>query len=232
MNHFELITPTHELVKIFSSFWTSAPIATSVKLFEDDEEIDLSKYIGQFKEYGEKDKIIIGMMNLTEFLEEINSVYHTRVSGIDKIVKKLNGLGFNSKDDLAKMIKPGEMTLPGFVAYCKDATGNYTYSFASKVFSFIDEDKYPIIDSFVATLLKTYKYDGKISRSKWGDYSQYINNYNAFKKHFGLTDLSFKEIDKFLWTYAKILSDYWSDMGVLSYEPVAFDTSSIKDIDI
>ncbi len=159
-------------------------------------------------------------------------MYHTRVSGIDAIVKKLKGLGSDSKDGLAKKIKNGEMTLPKFVAYCKEATGIYTYSFASKVFSFIDEDKYPIIDSFVATLLETYEYDGKIAKSKWGDYSRYIENYNAFKRHFGLTDLSFKKIDKFLWTYAKVMLDYWADLGVLSYEPVAFDTRSLKGITV
>ena len=230
MTKMKLITPTCERVEIFNSFWTPTPFSTVEKLFEDEEKIDLSKYLGQFREYGEIDKVITEKSDLREFLEEINSVYHTRVSGTDSIVKKLKGLGINSKDDLAEKIRNGELALPEFVACCKDATGNYAYSFASKVFSFIDENAYPIIDSFVATLLETYEYDGKTAKSKWGDYSQYVDNYNASKRQFGLTGLSFKKIDKFLWTYAKILSDYWSDLGVLSYEPVAFDTKTLNGI--
>ncbi len=234
MNRFNLITPTRELIDIFDSFWTDFPITTVIKLFENDEEIDIKNYIdkGGFKAYGKKDTEINNIQDLQDFLKEINRVYHTRISGIEKIVKRLNKLDINDKDSLSKKIKNSELVLPQFVAFCKAETGNYTYSFATKVFSFIDEDKYPIIDSFVATLLETYEYDEKIARSKWGNYSQYINNYNAFKRNFGLTDLSFKKIDKFLWTYAKVMLDYWADLGVLSYEPVAFDTRSLKGITV
>lgn len=228
MQKMKLISPTREIVANFNSFWTDKPINTIVKLFEEDDEIDISNYIVQFKEYGEEDKKIVDKKNLKEFLEKINSVYHTRVSGIDRLAKELKELGINSKDNLAEKINCGEMTLPQFVSCCKAATGNYTYSFASKVFSFINADEYPIIDSFVATLLDTYEYDDKIPKSKWGDYSKFIENYNSFKKHFGLTSLSFKDVDKFLWTYAKILLDYWADLGVLSYEPVSFDSKTIS----
>lgn len=230
MSQMKLINPTCDIIEVFNSFWTQEPISTVGKLFEDDEEIDLSKYICQFKEYGEKDTEIEEEQNLKNFLEKINSVYHTRVSGIDSVLEKLEGLGINSKEKLAKKINEGEIDLIKFVVCCKEATGNYTYSFASKVFSFINEEEYPIIDSFVVSLLDNYKYDGKIAKSKWGNYSLYVDNYNAFKRHFGLTNESFKKLDKFLWTYAKILLDYWSDLGVLSYESVAFDPKTIKGI--
>ncbi|MCR4716625.1 MAG: hypothetical protein K5656_05550, partial [Lachnospiraceae bacterium] len=220
MEKMELITPNCDIVDIFNSFWTDEPKTTLVKLFKDDVEVDISKYITQFKEYGSKDDDIIGQQGLLEYLNAINSVYHTRVSGIESIVKELESQGIDSKLRLEETIKNGEMSLPTFVKYCQKVTGKYTYSFASKVFSFVDEKNYPIIDSFVATLLDTYEYEGKISKSKWGNYSQYINNYNAFRNHFGLTKKTYKDIDKFLWTYAKILSDYWSDLGVLSYEAV------------
>ncbi len=232
MIRIKLVTPTRELVEVFNSFWTSVPVTTVVKLFEDDDDIDISKYIEQFKKYDGEDKKIVEEEELQEFLEKINSVYHTRVSGIDLIVKKLKEQGIDNKDNFTKRIKDGELTLPKFVAFCKEATGKYPYSFASKVFSFIAEEKYPIIDSFVATLLNAYEYDRKKAKSTWGDYSQYIDNYIEFMRHFGIEGLSFKKVDKFLWTYAKILSDYWSDMGVLSYEPVAFDTKSLNGIDL
>lgn len=228
----KLISPTADLVTVFNSFWTDSPLSTTGKLFEEDDEIDLSKYIGQFKAYGKKDSEIYEEQNLQAFLEKINSVYHARVSGIASIVKKLGEQGINSKQSLTTKIHNGEMNLPIFVAHCKAATGKYTYSFASKVFSFIDAERYPIIDSFVATLLAAYEYDEKIEKSKWGDYAQYIKNYNAFKKHFELSEFSFKEVDKFLWTYAKILLDYWADIGVLSYDPVPFDPKTINGVGV
>ncbi len=235
MNEMKLITPTCELVDVFNSFWTSKPKTTIVKLFENDGEEDIKKYIekGKFKDYEGKDDEIKKTQDLQKFLERINGVYHTRISGkkpIEDIKTMLEKVGINNKCCLVKRIKNGELSLPTFVGYCKEATGQYTYSFASKVFSFIDEDKYPIIDSFVATLLNAYEYDKKINKSEWGDYSQYVNNYYYFKRQFELEELSFKKIDKFLWTYAKILSYYWSDLGVLSYQPIAFDPKSLNGI--
>ncbi len=228
MTKIQLITPTREIISDFNSFWTSKPNTTTIKLFANDDAIDINRFIakGRFKEYGDQDDEICKTQDLMEFLKKINSLYHTRVSKIDVIIEKLRILGITDKNSFEEKIKNVEMTLPKFVGCCKEATGKYTYSFASKVFSFIDEEKYPIIDSFVATMLEKYEYKGKIDKSKWGDYSQYIENYNAFKNHYEITDLSFKKIDKFLWTYAKILSDYWTDFGVLKYKPVFFDTKT------
>ena len=45
MKRMKLISPTPEFVNIFNSYWTPDPITTIVKVFEDDDEIDLTKYI-------------------------------------------------------------------------------------------------------------------------------------------------------------------------------------------
>ena len=146
---------------------------------------------------------------------------------VESVVVSENGIA--DKNDLKTRINSGEFPLTSFVKISKAATGKYTYSFASKVYSFINEEKFPIIDSFVVTILSQYDYAGKILRTKWGDYSKFIKNYSAFKNAYNLTNKSFKEIDRFIWTYGKILSDYWADMGVLSFDPVPFDKGTIAE---
>ena len=222
-----LIRPTQEIVNTYNSFWTPNPITTELALFDDDLKIDVNKYIKQFNSFEALDKEIHNKDEIEEFFKAINDSYHTRVlGGVSQIVKELASIGINNKTELSAQVKKGLITLPKFVEICKKATGNYTYSFATKVFSFIDH-KYPIVDSYVVTVLDAYEYKGKISKSKWGNYSKYVENYKAFKEHFGLNG-SCKEIDKFLWTYGKILDDYWTDMGVLRFESVSFEAKSIE----
>ena len=225
-----LIRPTQEIVNTFNSFWTPNPITTELALFDDELKIDVREYIKQFKGFEALDEKIQQKQEIEEFFKAINDSYHTRVlGGVSEIAKKLASVGINNKSDLSKEVEEGSITLPKFVRICKEATGNYTYSFATKVFSFIDHE-YPIVDSFVVTVLGTYEYNGKIPKSKWGDYSEYVKNYKAFKEYFGLKNLSCKRIDKFLWTYGKILDDYWTDIGVLRFDSISFDTKSLQTI--
>ena len=135
------------------------------------------------------------------------------------------------KKEFEKIVKNERITLPTFVKICKEETLKYQYSFATKVFSFIDRDNYPILDSYVVTMLEAYNcYNyGMISKSKWGNYNEYKKNYNKFVNKFNLKK-NFKEIDKFLWTYAKILEWYWEEeIGVLRFESVSFDKKTIQE---
>ena len=225
----QLLTPNPELVDIFNSFWPNPPAQLCMKLFEDGEEIDISDYIPQFSDYSTKDALINIHKNVLDFLEQINSTYSTRVNDVFKINQKLREIGILDKNTFKSFVSEGRLSLPEFVNLCKQATGKYTYSYATKVFSFIDPSRFPIIDSFVVTMLSEYDYegDGKTLRTKWGDYSAFKANYDCFMRAFGLENYTYKQIDRFLWTYGKILSDYWSNMGVLSFESVAFDANTI-----
>ena len=224
----KLITPSIEVVETFNKFWTPNPLKTTIQLFENGDLIDVSNYIGEFSGFEKCDKDIINAGDMESFLKNINDTYHTRVTGISQLVLKLAARDIHDKNALKSCIKKKELTLPQFVKICKETTGDYTYSFATKVFSFLDAN-YPIVDSIVATLLDEYEYEGKISpRSKWGDYSLYIDNYEKFKHAFGLDELSSKKIDKFLWTYGKIIDAYWIDMGVLRFSPVSFNPKTIE----
>ena len=225
----KLITPSIEVVETFNEFWTSNPSKTTIQLFEKGDLIDVKNYISEFSDFENGDNDIRNTGDMESFLKKINDTYHTRVTGISQLVLKLADKDIHDKNDLKRCIKEEKLTLPQFVKICKETTGDYTYSFATKVFSFLDEKKYPIVDSIVATLLDEYEYEGKISpRSKWGDYSLYIANYNSFKCEFGLDKLSNKKIDKFLWTYGKIIDAYWIDMGVLRFSAVSFNPKTIE----
>ena len=93
------------------------------------------------------------------------------------------------------------------------------YSFASKYCSWHMPDAYPICDSVVDNLLWEYQRLDRFSDYRrgdlWNDYSSYKRAIEDFRKHYGLTDFSFKELDKFLWSYGK---DYYSQAEVASVE--------------
>ncbi len=237
MNNTEwkLIRPSADAVEIFNAFWTENPTKTKVQLFDGGEFVDVKKegFIDDFLDYEEKDNAILQEDNLYDFLVNINKTYHTRVTGIKNLVEELKKRGINTTSDLKTQI-PNGLSFLDFMKMCKITTKSYTYSFATKVFSFIDET-YPIVDSIVATLLDEYQNSNKypecsyegLPKSKWGDYKSYMDNYEAFKKAFKIERLSSKQVDKFLWTYGKLINAYWQKMGVLRFSPISFDPKTI-----
>jgi hypothetical protein len=67
-------------------------------------------------------------------------------------------------------------------------------------------EKYPIYDSYIAWLLKKYKKEFHFSNfndETLRDYSEFIRVLNDFKTYFGLNEFSYKQLDQFLWMYAK-----------------------------
>jgi hypothetical protein len=82
------------------------------------------------------------------------------------------------------------------------------FSFASKYCSWHDRDNYPIYDSFVDALLRTYRRKDKFMIFKNTDlrrYASFKRIVSAFREYYGLQRLSFKELDKFLWLYGREL---------------------------
>ena len=82
------------------------------------------------------------------------------------------------------------------------------YSFATKYCSWHRPDEYPIYDSLVERLLWAYRKEHTFAdfrRSDLQDYQTYRQVVSAFKQYFGLNQVSFKELDKFLWYTSKDL---------------------------
>ena len=68
-------------------------------------------------------------------------------------------------------------------------------------------DAYPIYDSFVDRLLWEYQRLDRFSAFKrndmWSDYLKYRQIIEDYRQFYGLTEFSFKQLDKFLWQYGK-----------------------------
>ena len=157
--------------------------------------------------------------NLEEFFKILNGKYHTRLK-TEKIADKLTW------DELTSM------SVDEFVKRCYEKTGRRAYSFATKVFNFIDGNKYPILDSYVVTLLERYLNDwekkqceqDKIiwNKKDWDTYDKYQRAYDDFRDKYQLKELSYKKTDVFLWAYGSAIQKYWKDIGVLSFESVSY----------
>ncbi len=67
---------------------------------------------------------------------------------------------------------------------------------------------YPIFDGVVSKLINEYQRLDEFSEFFWQnelsrDYLKFKRTIEAFQQKYGLTDFSYKELDKFLWVYGK-----------------------------
>ncbi len=214
-----LVTPSEGIVKQYCSFWglcnSAEKIDWQIPLFKG-VKADIRQYINEdeFKSFGEKDNDIKTSVESNDFpavLTKINSVYHTRL----KVTAIASATTF---DDVRNM------SIDEFVDLCKRQTGVNAYSFATKLFSFIDGTKYPIMDSYVATLLEYYltKKGIAVAKTDWGNYGEFKKAYAKFVDNYGLTGLTYKQLDIFFWTYGKVIHKYWKEAGVLSFETIPY----------
>lgn len=212
---YEFIEPTNEIIEYFNTLWTKESEENiAVQLYKNGEVIPFKN---TYRTNKEKDKNISTALDnsIVDFFILINTTYHTRIANIKELSKKL-AVRYKSKEDFKD--------IDSFINDCKECGGRYEYSFATKVFSFVDGENYPILDSYVSTLLMTYikLKDSNVKKGSWGDYNTYKQAYELFRQKYGINK-SFKEIDVFLWTYANLLQRYWEEqLGVLSFESVQY----------
>lgn len=85
------------------------------------------------------------------------------------------------------------------------------YSFATKYCSWrLPNYDIPIVDSYVKALLYRFNkiegYTDNFAQDKLNDYKSYCAIYREFVEKNGLEDTRYKDIDKYLWQYAKNVS--------------------------
>jgi hypothetical protein len=89
----------------------------------------------------------------------------------------------------------------------KDGKIRRNYSFATKYCSWHVPDAYPIFDSVVGRLLGEYQRLDRFAAYTWQheltEYATFKAAVEAFQQHYDLGAFSFKELDKFLWSYGK-----------------------------
>lgn len=208
----KLIIPTKEMVQKYVSYWEKPnennASTYDIQLFNDGENVNVREYWGKrYCRNFNKDELIKKRWQegkVKEFLRLINSTYSTRVSNLDKV-------------ELENVRLEG-MSMSSFIACVKKESKRKEYSFATKVFNFIHPTEYPIIDSLSVTLLWLYLSEKlnraelmDYSRNNWGSYRSYKEAYDKFIDIYQLNDLSYKEIDIFLWTYGVVLKKYCNE---------------------
>ncbi len=221
---FNLVIPDAELVDRYNRLWNGEETDTMFVIFDGKGPVNITGYLPKnFASYKQKDGVIEKCYekgDIKAFFENINSTYHTRLSS-DNInsISSIEKSWFTSNgvDEL--------------VMLCKDRINVNAYSFSTKVFSFIYPNKFPIMDSMVSTLLwyymgEDYKIE-KRRKSVWGNYNEYCRAYKMFMDSTdSLKQKTFKQMDIFMWTYANVISDYWSEWckeeGIISFSPIAY----------
>ena len=225
MGKYALVKPTEKLVEQYNDIWRGKKSDGEqlsegdyrIQIFEDIC-VDIRDYLPkEIKTLSKDDKKIqyyLEKKDVANLFSEINRIYHTwlKPEEIERIAE-----GWSLSDTTK--------TVDDLVMHSQKKAGKYAYSFATKVFNFIDPDTYPIMDKYVVNMLKAYNIKGI---SNWGDYQKYIEAYDEFKKRYSLDKFSYKRIDEFLWTYGKLIQRYWKKEGVLLFDSTVWFEPKIK----
>lgn len=130
----------------------------------------------------------------------INQIYNTNIFDVYQLSKDILNIGID------KYIAEGDTNLVYKIANSyKISRNKYCYSFATKYCNFHNE-VFPIYDSIVEAVLYQYMLKDKFSKFKkfeLRDYNKFINVLVDFKNFYKLDNISYKDLDKFLWQYGK-----------------------------
>ena len=133
----------------------------------------------------------------------LNGLYNTNVFAV---VDMAYNIQEQSPDDL---LRNGSAEVVDKIAHLtiRGKTRRH-YSFATKYCSWHYPEMYPIYDNLVERLIWNYRKQFNFEifqRSDLVNYERYRNILRSFISYFSLQDFTFKEIDRFLWSYAKEL---------------------------
>lgn len=134
----------------------------------------------------------------------LNSLYNTNVYAVVDMAKHIQSL------EIDRDLAVGSPLVVDCIAKLtiRESTRRH-YSFATKYCSFHKPDCYPIYDTLVERLIWQYQCNFNFSNFKRQDLQQYpefCSVINSFQLYFGLGQFTFKDIDRFLWFYAKELN--------------------------
>jgi len=166
---------------------------------------------GKIRHYPFQEKAVVKIrhifpknIDITEILLKVgilNSFYSTNIFKPFAVAEHIRDL------DIDEKLEKGDLSIINDIAENKISGKNKRfYSFATKYCSMHNPEKYPIYDSYIGWILNLYKKQFKFSNFKIDelrDYGMFKKVLQEFKTFFGLEKLTFKELDQFLWMYAK-----------------------------
>jgi hypothetical protein len=176
----------------------------------------VSEYIsrfGQDERYGIADIVLeraFGLYPYNTNLEDVltkvvllNSLYNTIIYAVIDMARHIQSLEIDGELALGSpevIDRIAKLTVRG--------TTIRHYAFATKYCSWHSPNQYPIFDNLVERLLWQYQCHYNFYNFKRPDlhqYSRFREIFISFQLYFGLQQCTFKDIDKFLWFYAKEL---------------------------
>jgi hypothetical protein len=157
--------------------------------------------------YPENNKVEIVLLKVIT----INSLYSTNIYNGIKIAEHIKNIS-----NFDNRIQEGDENLINDIAMGhgiktkKKSKEYYFYSFATKYCSIHNNNCYPIYDNILSRLLKKYKEEKIVedfNNSNLIIFSEYKKILTKLKNKYNLDNFSFRDIDKALWQYGKILSE-------------------------
>lgn len=134
----------------------------------------------------------------------LNALDSTGVVAVQPAAKHI--LALNIDEQLAQCSP--ELVNAIAVTPIKDGKTKRFLAFASKYCSWHIPEGYPIFDDVVARLINEYQRLDHFADHFWQnelerDYLTFARVVKSFRQHYGLSEFSFKDLDKFLWRYSK-----------------------------
>jgi hypothetical protein len=133
----------------------------------------------------------------------LNALYSTGIIAVQSVAKHILSLNIDAK------LGEGAAELVNQIARVpmRDGKIRRNYSFASKYCSWHMPDAYPIFDSVVSKMIGEYQRVDRFAEYTWqhelSDYLTFKRAVEAFQQRYDLGAFSYKELDKFLWSYGK-----------------------------
>lgn len=133
----------------------------------------------------------------------LNDFYSTNIKDTFSVAKVIFDLNID------KRLQNGDLNLVDDISNgTKEKTNSKRkeYSFATKYCSFHKPETYPIFDSRNEAMLKFYKNEISVKPLELkNSYEKYVSIIDKYKDVFGLSDFSYKEIDRFNWIFCNIV---------------------------
>ena len=131
----------------------------------------------------------------------LNDLYGTNVYATFEMARHIHAL------DIDPHLAAHSTAIVDRIARVKfDGKPRHVYSFATKYCSWHDQINYPIYDTFVERVLMAHRAQDRFrdfSKTDLRSYTRYKQIVEAFRTFYGLTDYSFKQLDKALWLHGK-----------------------------
>lgn len=133
----------------------------------------------------------------------LNSLNSTGNIAVTPVAKHIQALNIDAR------LADGDPSLVNEIALTSIKEGKNVrfYAFATKYCSWHVPDAYPMFDGIVGRLISEYQRVDKFAffwkHDLTNDYLKFRQVVEAFRDQYGLTDFTFKDLDKFLWRYGK-----------------------------